>query len=327
MKDVFSLKKTLGKRFFKRELLGALVSINAVIFSGCLQSEEMFTAPAVDERPALPLPPGVDLESVCGMVDDLQHVEKYDGSLGVTQNYVGTHEKSTVQFQWKERADIRTVLGGDGDAGNISNERWCSGTLFQSTDESGLVQDYVLTAAHCFESKSRGWFTPTIDGAALSPEANAKLMWVNLNYQLNPEAGTLRIPAQFSIDSLVEYGFNNGGLDYAVVKLGGFAKGDSNYRKFYAQIVPRELQRGESLTIIQHPQGDPKKIESGSLQGVIGNDAFYGNIDTHGGSSGSGVRNKDGVIVAVHTHGGCSVGGGANKGLTLQAIGSASNIF
>lgn len=288
-------------------------------------AENLVEIPPVDERPALPFPPSVSLESICGEVDELQHVELYDASLGVSKTYVAQHERSTVQFQWKSREEIQSIIGRKGDPGNVYSERWCTGTLFQLTNSSGGNVDYILTAAHCFSPQTSGWMTPQVKGKPLSPEKNAALMVVNLNYQVDGEIGSVRKASEYGVHSLVEHSID--GLDYAIVRLGDFRKGDSAYVKTYATLKIKDLVSEETLAIIQHPQGEPKKIEAGTFLVANKNDLFYSNIDTHGGSSGSGVRDENGHVVGVHTNGGCTRIGGANKGVSLKAISNVSSLL
>jgi len=39
-------------------------------------------------------------ETICGQFDDKQHVEQYDGSLGVAREFVVEHERPVGQIQW-----------------------------------------------------------------------------------------------------------------------------------------------------------------------------------------------------------------------------------
>lgn len=282
--------------------------------------------PDFNPRPALPFPDGVSLESQCGIVDDLQHVEFYDGTLGVTKDFVASHEVTTVQLQWLSESEIRQALP-DHVPGNVAAVRWCTATLI---DEATL-----LTAGHCFDI-NRGeefWISPyrfNDDGQPVFAEPNvlATLFVANFGYQLATDDGQIRIPDVFPISDLTEYRL--GDLDYAVVELGANVDGkmpaDLGHKPGVVDV--RAVNDGEELTIIQHPQGDPKKIESGDVLTSIGSDLFYDNIDTHGGSSGSGVRDVDGEVVAVHTNGGCSrTGSGANRGVLMNAIADVSSVF
>ena len=319
-KLIVKLTSQTSKKYLRVIILSSMfVSLAA----GCQTTDEKL--PLVDDRPALPFPASIELESVCGAVDDLQHVELYNGNLGISKAYVAEHQSSTIQLQWKPKEEINQMLGNNADAGNIASVRWCSGTLFQKKNVDGNAVDYVLTAAHCLEAIADGWYTPTVNGQTLSPGMNARMMDVNFNYQINGETGSMRVESKYHVRSLVEFGYP--GLDYAILELGNIKSGDESYPKRYAETSARPLQTNESLTIIQHPNGDPKKVESGQLLLIRQALAYYSNIDTHSGASGAAVRDSKGNIVALHTNGGCTKVGGANKGVLLEAISNVSSIL
>jgi hypothetical protein len=282
--------------------------------------------PDFNPRPALPFPDGISLESQCGLVDDLQHVEFYDGSLGVTKDYVAQHEKTTVQLQWVSEPEIAAKLP-DHSPGNVAGKRWCTATLV------GPVS--LLTAGHCFDvgRGEAGWVTPFrfgVDGQPVFADSAvlATLFVVNFGYQLSVQDGALRDPDVFPVVALKEHRL--GDLDYAIVEIGADAEGHfpSDLDHPVSAIDVRDVSVAELLALIQHPRGDPKKIEAGSAQQTLGSSLFYDNIDTHGGSSGSGVRDADGDVVAVHTNGGCTPSGvGANRGILLKSIANVSSEF
>ncbi|WP_306755269.1 trypsin-like serine peptidase [Paracoccus actinidiae] len=282
--------------------------------------------PEFNSRPALPFPDGLSLESQCGLVDDLQHVEFYDGSLGIAENYVAQHEKTTVQLQWLTEPEIAAKLP-DHAPGNVAGERWCTATLVNPTT--------LLTAGHCFDigQGEVGWVTPfrfSSNGLPefAEPEVLAMLFVANFGYQLSVQDGAMRDPDVFPVVALKEYRL--GGLDYAIVEIGEDNEGrlPSELNHPVGKTDVRDVSATELLALIQHPQGDPKKIEAGSARETVGSSIFYDNIDTHGGSSGSGVRDADGDVVAVHTNGGCSPsGGGANRGVLMKSIASVSSHF
>jgi len=86
------------------------------------------------------------------------------------------------------------------------------------------------------------------------------------------------------------------------------------------------LQRATLLTVIQHPNGNPKRIAARSKISTSGTSISYGDIDTLGGSSGSGVIDQTDHLIGVHTDGGCNARGEANSGVPLVAIRGVSEI-
>lgn len=266
-----------------------------------------------------------DLESVCGGTDDSKDVEFYDGSLGPTVEFVRTQQPSTGQIQW--RADLRSAVGADGDPGNVSGQRWCSGTL--------IADDLFLSAAHCFEPTLSGWKTPrrTVGGVLrlMSAREIAPLMHVNFNYQIDPQTSQPRTPDVYPVTALVEYGFDlPGELDYAIVRLGSGPNGELPSKRYRVQPTDASdatLNQANVLTVIQHPKGLPKRIAAGAALRVVGAEVQYMDVDTYGGSSGSGVIEQGGRLVGVHTTGGCDMPNGHNSGVALKAVRGGSAII
>lgn len=246
------------------------------------------------------------IESLCG-VDNSQEVEQYDGTLGVTVGFVASNERPVGQLQWNDNlASIYT------NPGNVSGVRWGSGTL--------IANDLFLTAGHCFDQTPGGWVVPRINGT-MNPISSADIatnMHVNFNYQFAAN-GTLQMGQSFAVTALVEYRLN--GLDFAIVRVAG----NPGLTYGTTQVALQDAGPGNILCIMQHPAGLPKRIEAGPLTDFAGDYMRYSDIDTLGGSSGSGILGPTGRIVGVHTNGGCTSSmTGYNHGVRISAIRSAS---
>lgn len=151
----------------------------------------------------------------------------------------------------------------------------CSGTL--------ISKDLFLSAGHC------NYQVGDI---------------VRFNYQRAPDL-ILRTPSDYTVAEVVEQEAS-GGWDYAIVRLSG----NPGLEWGFTSITESEPVTATRVTIIQHPARVPKVIHAGAVSSVaaIGYNWFTHEVDTVGGSSGSGVLNEDGLLVGVHTHAGCSTG-------------------
>lgn len=256
-----------------------------------------------------------DLETICGPLDDSQDVEMYDGTGGPSKQFVARHQAAVAQIQWV--TDIASRIGAGADSGNVSGARWCTGTLISASR--------LLTAGHCFDISRKGWITPLRHGNPVSPAEIATLMQINFNYQLDPASMKPRTPSIFPIVRLLEHRL--GGLDYAIVDIGKGVDGSLPSERFPpAQVSTSRasLDNAKFLTLIQHPNGVPKRVAGGRSFGVDLPLLNYSDIDTLGGSSGSGVLDQSGNVIAVHTLGGCTETGGSNSGVTLFSIANVS---
>lgn len=272
-----------------------------------------------DFLPAFVHPPGVHgtphdhevldapFETICGPGDDSQPVEQYDGTLGVTKQFVDDRERAVGQLQWNN--NLAAIYDKPGD---VSGVRWCTGTLISC--------DLLLSAGHCFDQSGGGWTRPKINGTNTTIPSTeiATNMHVNFNYQLDPN-GNLRPVDDYPVIELVEYRLN--GLDFAVARLGG----NPGNKYGFTRIAPADASEGDMLAIIQHPAGVPKRIEAGPLTDLHAANLGYNDIDTKGGTSGSGVLGPNGTIVGVHTNGGCNpTFTGHNHGVRISSIIAAS---
>jgi V8-like Glu-specific endopeptidase len=251
------------------------------------------------------------LEEICGLEDDSQPVEQYNGALGVTTGFVATHQSAVGQLQWND--NLASIYTNPGD---VSGRRWCSGTM--------ISNDLFLTAGHCFDQTGGGWQRPRVNGTSniISSAEIAQNMHVNFNYQNDP-LGNLRAETSFAVTQLVECRL--GGIDFAIIRLAG----NPGVTWGRATISRTDAVAGQMLCIIGHPAGMPKRIEAGPALAPVGNLIRYDDIDTLGGNSGSGVlRANDGRIVGVHTNGGCGPSSpnasDANLGQRIAAVIAAS---
>jgi len=258
-------------------------------------------------------------ESICGAKDESQDVELYDGSLGVTIDFVRNFSPPVGQLQWLN--NLKDIFKGPQNSpGDVNNARWGSGAL--------IGPDTFITAGHCFDRTGGGWERPKRNGVTISEDEIAKLMKVNFNFQVNGETKKLREEDSYPVVRLLE--FREGQLDYAIVQLGKNSKGEIPGEKFGRLVVAgTDLTiQGAMLCVIQHPNGKPKMIEAGPLVRNASGRISYDSIDTLGGSSGSAIVNAEtGEVVGVHTNGGCTAFSGENFGVAIGAIRKFSTIL
>ncbi len=251
------------------------------------------------------------LESICGVADDSQAVEQYDGTLGVTAAFVAAHQAAACQVQWN--ANLASIYTNPG---NVSGVRWGSGTM--------ISPNLFLTCGHLFDQTGGGWDRPRTNGTTniISPQEIARNMRLNFNFQVDP-AGNLRAQQSFAILELIEYRL--GGLDMSICRI------DGNPGTTFGQTLVSTTDAAVPaiICIIGHPAGQPKRIEAGPTTSITGNLIHYNDIDTLGGNSGSGIlRASDGRLVGIHTNGGCTSSspgdGGSNFGQRIAAVIAAS---
>jgi hypothetical protein len=261
------------------------------------------------------------LYDLCGTLDDPQDVEKYDGTLGVSRDFVYKHEAPVGQLVWLNDLP-RRFSGANDDPGTVNGQRWGTGAL--------IADDLFLTAGHCFQPDPRRWKVPRQNGTAITAKEIAQLMCVCFNYQKNGVTGRMQPGAVFPVLDLLECSASN--LDYAIVKLGPDALGrlpgsDDLYGKL--TVATKDFpEKHDILCIIQHPNGNEKKVEAGHLMDIRDGRLAYNDIGTFGGASGSPILyEKTGEIVGVHVKGGSLPIGGFNSGTTIGAIRAASKLL
>lgn len=297
-------------------------NLKSIIRSGIDRSEDPLFVPHL-ENFDLPTTEGFDgntdlypdiLETLCGVADDSQAVEQYNGMLGVPIAFVNARQSAACQVQWNN--NLASVYSNPG---TVSGARWGSGTM--------ISDDLFLTCGHLFDQTGGSWQRPRINGTTniISPQEIARNMKLNFNFQVDP-AGTLRAEQSFPILDLLEYRLN--GIDMAVCRIGG------NPGAIFgrATISITDAAPPDMICIIGHPAGQPKRVEAGPTTLISGNLIHYNDIDTLGGNSGSGIlRASDGRLVGVHTNGGCTpaspADGGSNFGQRIRAVIDASPIL
>src|SRR4029077_11490099 len=133
--------------------------------------------------------------------DRSQDVERYDGSLGPTVDFVARYRGPTGQIQGNDIQDS-AFLSNSPSSQFVKNVRWCTGTLIRN--------DMFLTAGHCLAPQTglNGWVTPThqVNGKS-TPYSSAELaplMHVNFNYEVDPASGYPRVPDVCPVLRLLE---------------------------------------------------------------------------------------------------------------------------
>lgn len=193
---------------------------------------------------------------------------------------------------------VAFVQGNKGSKGAMETSpttgKYCSGSLISANT--------FLTAGHCVDSSTVGDF-------------------VSFNFERAANSTALLPQTHVRISAVLEDEL--GGVDYAIVRL----EGTPGNTFGIAPVAAADPAVGAALTIIGHPEGQPKQIEAGTLNSISGNFLRYNNIDTLGGNSGSGILNSAGQIVGVHTLGGCTATGGFNSGPRIARIRAVSNIL
>ncbi len=135
------------------------------------------------------------------------------------------------------------------------------------------------------------------------------------NYQA-AWGGELEPVRRFTCDATFFH--NNQELDYAIVRVNG-APGD--LYGFVNLSKRAEPTVNDFVSIIQHPQGGPKKIAfTDNKVSAVFNDLVQYSTDTEPGSSGSPVFNQDWEIVGLHHRGGGLAGPDGKKYFTNEAI-------
>lgn len=266
----------------------------------------------------------VATETICGGRDDSQDVELYDGTLGVTREFVAGHQAPVGLLRWRD--DLAERFRGAGEApGNVSGVGWGTGALIRQ----GLRKDLFLTAGHSFDGEGNGWRRPSRNGRPVPAGELATAMRVVFNFQVDGQSDprAVRAGESFPVVELLEHRLS--GLDYAIVRLGPNAAGQlpGDVHGTLGVALEDVEEARAMLCVIQHPNGDPKRVEAGPMTRNVAGRIEYRDLDTLGGSSGAPILSLAGEIVGVHTNGGCFEFGGVNYGTSIGIIREASAII
>jgi|GEM_PF-3996764 len=298
----------------------------------------------IAETSLKPFDAGAEPFSMCyGKVQDIKHVKDYVEESGITSNVVTETSKATFQVRWESYAEI--TLGGfltqRRGQGGVAEETWCTASILENQYQTNPDAIRFISAAHCFQPERGNWGYPKRpDGSKINAFEIATLMIVKGWFQKrnNPS----RVPPEFdaSITRLVEYGFDGPRkLDYAIFEV---ARADipTDLHDSGPTIRTDRPSKGESIAIVQHPNGLRKRVDADQLSGRIsspnGNLLFYDNLNTYFRSSGSAVVDRDGKLLAVHIQGAdrgyeCAPGSGSaqksNKALSIRSIMEASGVL
>lgn len=188
----------------------------------------------------------------------------------------------------------KTSKGAMESTNATNSSKYCSGTLISANT--------FLTAGHCVDSSTVGDY-------------------VSFNYERAAGSTTLLTQDHYRIDAVLEDAL--GGVDYAIVRLAG----SPGTKWGIATVATADPAVGAAATIIGHPEGKPKMIEAGTINSFSGNNIRYGNIDTLGGNSGSGILDSSGRVIGVHTNGGCTASGGLNFGMRISRVRAVSSLL
>jgi len=148
------------------------------------------------------------------------------------------------------------------------------------------------------------------------PDAAAAAVAVaEFNYQIS-WSGEPEPVRRFTCDA--SFFHNDEALDYAIVRVNG-APGD--IFGFVNLARRAEPAVNDFVSVIQHPQGGPKKIAftDNKVSAVFGDVVQY-STDTEPGSSGSPVFSQDWEIVGLHHRGGGLAGPDGKKYFTNEGI-------
>ena len=154
-------------------------------------------------------------------------------------------------------------------------------------------------------------------------------MKVNFNYQLDGTSTVNPRPPRPTVSyPVVELLEISERIDFAIVRLGNGIHPTLPGRTFGTlRVATADANPGDTLCVVQHPHGQPKQVETGTVKETGFGRITYDDIDTGGGASGAPILGANGQIVGIHTDGGCWRGIGVNSGTSVGIIRCASRML
>jgi len=183
---------------------------------------------------------------------------------------------------------------------------FCSGFLLSNNPP------WLGTAAHCIDPTDNSDVV-VIFGFEMLSQNNARL--------------TFAANAVYTIESTVLRGVPTGGADdYGIFELDRTVSGYTPYTS-----INNGVSIGDTLVLIGHPTGLPKKTDSNGQVRNVNSDLIRGTVDSYGGNSGSPVFDGSGRLAGILVggapdfvdDGGCDVSNVCPGGPGCQAQGES----
>lgn len=296
-----------------KKLASAVCLLGLTLSASSFSTEfnETLLLPSTGEPPI-----GQQKTSSCSYDSSIsQDVELYDGSLGVSIDFVRAHQGAVGAMKWDEEFPDHI------DNKHLEGSRWCSGTL--------LPNNLFLTAGHCFIGDGR---LPNNEGS-IGVEDFIHLLNIEFNYQVSANGGQHQSDL-YPVTGLVDDAYwNDADGDFVVLRLGANNKGELPTHKYpVARISDTYSHHDNSVLVnISHPSTNPKKVGTGVLQydeNSLNNNLL--GLHMFGGSSGSGVLDKDGYLISLINYKGCQgdqTRMGGTKTSALRLFSGSLNLF
>lgn len=253
----------------------------------------------------------------CSRNGETVDICNYGNGLIVPQQFVKEKAIPVGMLEWNR--SFGNYFGPDDYDGGLQGRAIGTG---------GLVGvDLYLTAAHCFRPEVNSGILPMKNNRDRTSQEMAPLMNVVFNFQkISSHSDVIRDSLSFPVLGIVEI---DKAVDYAIVRLGARnGKMPGEIHGYFKTVPTTYVNKKDTVSIIQHMEGGPKRVQCGVLFDCDDSLLYYNNIDTYGGSSGAPVINyATGMVEGVHVDGNCYMQEGSNKAVKIQRIKRISKIL